>query len=195
MKATLELRKHWGRSLRVCNRFRIHKRLKPLSAESTRAQGQRPLRRISSEGGPSRFVGQPAHTKSSDSKYIPMHSAHPLCMGPEFITFQIRDITGNFPFVINTPEAGFCDHAATPGARLWWAENLLFHIQLEVSNSSLPPFHSLPVQWYWLNSEWWAEVTLCFEKELPWIWWNKPRVKIWSMRWRAHLWNPIIYPA
>ena len=59
-----------------------------MSAESTRAQGQRPLRRISSEGGPSRFVGQPAHTKSSDSKYIPMHSAHPLCMDSGFITIQ-----------------------------------------------------------------------------------------------------------
>ena len=117
-----------------------------VSAESTRAQGQRPLRRISSEREPSRFVGQPAHTKISDSKYIPMHSAHPLCMDSGFITFQIRDITGNFPFVINTSEAGFCDHAATPGARLWCAENLLFHIQLELSNCSLPLFHSLPVQ-------------------------------------------------
>lgn len=106
-----------------------------------------------------------------------MHSAHS--------GFRIHNVPDSrhiwdFPFVINTPEAGFCDHAATPGERLWWPENLLFHIQLGVSNCSLPLFHSLPVQWCWLNSEWWVEVTLCFEKELPWIWRNKPRVKIWS---------------
>ena len=35
-----------------------------VSAESTRAKGQRPLRRISSERGLSRFVGQPVYKKS-----------------------------------------------------------------------------------------------------------------------------------